>query len=127
MKVGNIVAAVLGAILRVVCTVAVVWFIYQGALTCYDYGYRIFTEPAVSSGTGRTVTVVIPKDMTAQEMGELFEGKGLIKDSKLFILQYYGSEFRKDIQPGTFQLSTAMTAEEMMEVMATPVTDEGES
>ena len=127
MKVGNIVAAVLGAILRVVCTVAVVWFIYQGALTCYDYGYRIFTEPAVSIGTGRTVTVVIPKDMTAQEMGELFEGKGLIKDSKLFILQYYGSEFRKDIQPGTFQLSTAMTAEEMMEVMATPVTDEGES
>ena len=127
MKAGNIVAAVLGAILRVVCTVAVVYFVYQGALMCYDYGYRIFTEPAVSSGTGRTVTVEIPKNMTAQEMGELFENKGLVEDSKLFILQYYASEFRKDIQPGTFQLSTAMTAEEMMEVMATPVTDEGVS
>lgn len=124
MKSTSIVAAILGAIFRVVCTVAVVYVIYQGAVLCYDYGYRIFTEPAVSTGTGRTVTVEIPQGMSAQEMGELFAGQGLVKDSKLFVLQYYASEYRKDIQPGTFELSTAMTAEEMMKVMATPVETE---
>ena len=90
-------------------------------MVCYDYGYRIFTEPAVSSGEGRKITVTIPKGMEAQEMGELFLSKGLIEDSTLFILQYYLSEYREDIQPGTFELSTAMTVEEMMEVMAAPV------
>ena len=127
MNSSNLVAAVFGAIFRVACTVLVVLVIYRGATVCYDYGYRIFTEPAVSSGTGRTVTVEIPEGMTAQEMAELFVNKGLVADSTLFVLQYYASEYRKDIQPGTFELSTAMTAEEMMEVMATPVTDGDES
>ena len=121
MKATSLIGAVFGAIFRVVCTVLAVMLIYKGAMVCYDYGYRIFTEPAVSSGEGRKITVTIPKGMEAQEMGELFLSKGLIEDSTLFILQYYLSEYREDIQPGTFELSTAMTVEEMMEVMAAPV------
>ena len=124
MKSDGLILAVFGTIFRVICTVAVIYVIYHGAVVCYDYGYRIFTEPAVSSGTGRKVTVEIPMGMSAQEMGELFADKGLVEDSKLFIMQYYASEYRKDIRPGTFELSTAMTAEEMMKVMATSVTDE---
>ncbi len=119
MNSGSLMGAVFGAIFRVVCAVLVVFVIYRGAVTCYDYGYRIFMESAVSAGEGREITVTIPADMSAAEMGELFASKGLIKDANLFVLQYYFSEFRKDIQPGTFELSTAMTAEEMMEVMAT--------
>ena len=119
MKTSSIVGAVLGAIFRVVCTVLIVYVIYKGAVFCYDYGYRIFTEPAISIGVGRTVTVTIPQGMSAKEMGELFADQGLVEDSKLFVLQYYASEYRKDIKPGTFELSTAMTAEEMMKVMAT--------
>lgn len=126
MKTSSLIGAVAGAVLRVLCTVLAVYVIYRGAIVCYDYGYRIFTEPAVATGVGRTVTVNIPMGMSAKEMGEMLQEKGLIEDSKLFILQYYLSEFRKDIQPGTFQLSSAMTAEEMMEVMATPVGEEGE-
>lgn len=127
MKSSNLIGAVFGAVFKVACTVLVVLLVYRGAMTCYDYGYRIFTEPAVSSGEGRAITVTIPKDMSAKEMGELLAGKGLVKDSNLFILQYYLSEFRKDIQPGTFELTTAMTAEEMMEVMATPQEEEEKS
>ena len=119
MKAGSIVGAILETIFRIVCTVLIVIAIYKGAVFCYDYGYRIFTEPAVSTGAGRTVTVTIPQGMSAKEMGELFENQGLVEDSTLFMLQYYASEYRKDIKAGTFELSTAMTAEEMMKVMAT--------
>lgn len=127
MKSDSVVAAVIGAFLRIVMTVVIVFLLYRGAMICYDYGYRIFTEPAVSAGAGRTVSVTIPKGMSASEMGALFAEKGLIKDEKLFVLQYYLSEFRTNIRSGTFQLSTAMTVEEMMEVMATPAEkDEGE-
>lgn len=118
MKVGSVIAAVLGAILRVVVAVAAVYVIYRGALLCYDYGYRIFTEPAVSSGEGRTVTVAITEEMSPADIGRLFESKGLVRDGRLFMLQYYLSEFREDVGPGIFELSTSMTAEEMMEAMA---------
>lgn len=117
MKPGNVIISVVGAIFRMAVIVFAVYAIYRGALLCYDYGYRIFTEPAVSSGEGRTVTVAITEDMSASEIGQLLENKGLIRDAKLFVLQYYLSEYRKDVKPGIFELSTSMTVEEMMAAM----------
>ena len=118
MKAVNIAATVVGMLLKVACLIAIVYGIYRGALLCYDYGYRVFPEPAISAGTGRTVPVTITEETTAQQLGEQLEQKGLVRDGRVFVVQYYLSEFRKDIQPGTYELSTAMTAEEMMEFIA---------
>lgn len=120
MKAKNVIVAVYGAIFRVVVAVLVAYVIYRGAEICYDYGYRIFTEPAVSAGEGRTVTVAITEDMSPADIGRLFESRGLVRDGRLFMIQYYLSEFRKDVGPGIFELSTSMTAEEMMEAMVIP-------
>ena len=118
MKAANLAGAVLGAILKVVFAVFVVYLVYTGASKCYDYGYRIFTEPAISSGEGRKITVTLTSAMSATEIGTTLQEKGLVRDGKLFALQYLLSEYKKDWKPGTYELSTAMTAEEMMEVMA---------
>lgn len=118
MKVVNIIFAVMGAILRVVAVVLVVFLIFRGTEICYDYGYRVFTEPAISVGDGRVVTVSISEDMSPWKIGELLESRGLVRDARLFALQYYLSEYMKDVKPGTFDLNTNMTAEEMMAVMA---------
>lgn len=126
MKAESIIGAVLGAIFRVVVAVFAVYVIYQGALLCYDYGYRIFTEPPVSPGEGRTVTVAVTEDMSPADIGRLFENRGLIRDARLFTIQYYLSEFRKDVRPGIFELSTSMTAEEMMEAMTVSAEDKQE-
>lgn len=118
MKTGRLMTAVFGAIFKVVVAVAAAFIIYRGAGICYDYGYRIFTEPAMSVGEGRTVSVTITKDMSPMEIGELMLNKGLTRDSKLFALQYLFSEYREDVKPGTYEVNTAMTAEEIMAVMA---------
>ncbi|MFQ8981694.1 MAG: aminodeoxychorismate lyase [Waltera sp.] len=87
---------------------------------CYDYGYRIFTEPAVSPREGRKVTVTLTSDMSATEIGTVtLQEKGSGKRcANCLHLQYLLSEYKKEWKPGTYELSTAMTAEEMMEVMA---------
>ena len=59
--------------------------------------------------------------MSPSDIGELFESKGLVKDGRLFMLQYYFSDFTKDVGPGVFELKTSMTGEEMMEAMAEAV------
>ena len=125
MKTGNMVVAVFGAIFRVVVTILLIFLIYRGAMLCYDYGYRIFTEPAVSSGEGRTVTVAVTESMSPSDIGKLFESKGLVRDARLFTLQYYLSEFKADVKPGVCELRTSMTSEEMMEAMT--VTEEKDS
>lgn len=124
MKTEKLVTAVLGAILKVVVVVAVVYIIYRGATMGYDYGYRIFTEPAMSSGEGRAVEVTLKPDMSAMEVGQMMEDKGLSRDAKLFALQYMLSEYKEEIQPGTYEVSTSMTAEEIMAAMVPAQTEE---
>lgn len=124
MKTSKLVAVVCSVILKVAVIVAVIFVIYRGAMLCYDYGYRIFAEPAISAGEGRSVTVTVTEDMTPKEIGTLLLSKGLIRDEKLFVLQYYFSEFQKEVKPGTFELTTAMTVEEMMEVMASQASED---
>ncbi len=114
----SVIGAVFGAIFRVGVVVFAVYAIYNGSMLAYDYGYRIFTEPAVSAGEGRSITVSVTEEMSPVDIGELFEKKGLVRDGRLFVLQYYLSEFQKDVGPGTFELSTSMTVEEMMKAMA---------
>lgn len=123
MKPINIIGAVAGVILKVVVVILAVYYTYQGAMVCYDYGYRVFAEPAVATGEGRKVTVTVTEEMSPLDIGKLFESRGLVRDARLFMLQYYFSEHLKDVKPGTFELSTAMTVEEMMAVMAAPSED----
>ncbi len=118
MKPTSIMSSVLGVIIKVLLTVLAVVVIYRGAEICFDYGYRIFMEKPMAEGEGKTVTVSITSDMSPKDIGVLFVSKGLIRDENLFVLQYYLSEFVKAVGPGTFELSTAMTVEEMMESMA---------
>lgn len=118
MKTKNLMSAVFGTVLKVAVTVAVVIIIYKGAVFGYDFGYRVFAESPMAAGEGRTVTVAITEGMSPKEIGEMMEAKGLVRDSKLFAIQYMLSEFRKDVKPGIYDLSTSMTPEEMMESMA---------
>ena len=45
-------------------------------------------------------------------------GLGLIKDKTLFKLQERFSEYHEKEKPGTYELSTSMTPEEMLTVMS---------
>lgn len=127
MKATSVIGAVLGTILRVVAVVAVIYLIYQGSEICYDYGYRIFNEPAMTSEEhAKTVRVTITSDMSAWDIGKLLESRGLIRDSKLFVLQYYLSENLKEVGPGVFDFNTAMTAEDMMAAMVQEKPEEEE-
>lgn len=118
MKTNQVFATVFSIVLKVIIIVAAILLIYKGAATAYDYGYRLFTEPAVSQGTGREVTVSITSGKSAKEVGQLLESKGLIRDAKLFVLQELISDYHGKIQPGIYTLSSSMTADEMLAIMA---------
>lgn len=127
MKTKNLMLAVFGAILKLVVAVAVVFVIYRGAAICYDYGYRIFTEPAMTTEeTSRTIQVTVTEDMSVMDIGELMQNKGLSRDGKLFALQYLLSEYREDVRPGTYEVNTAMTSEQIMAAMV-PTAEEAEN
>lgn len=123
----EIVGSVFGMAFKIIAAVLIVMFTYKYALLAYDYGYRIFGELPITSGEGRSVSVTIQEGADAKAVGEILENKGLIRDGELFILQELISDYHNEILPGTYELNTSMTAEQMLEIMSTePETTEDE-
>lgn len=114
----EIVASVFGMAVKIIFAVLVVMFVYKYAFVAYDYGYRIFGEKPITSGEGRTVTVMIPENADSKKVGEILETKGLIRDAQLFVIQEMISDHRGSLHAGVFELNTSMTAEQMLEVLA---------
>ncbi len=123
----EIVESVFSVAFKIVLVVVAAMFIYKYAVIAYDYGYRIFSEQPMTSGEGRKVEVPITEDMDVKEIGQVLENKGLIRDANLFRMQERLSENHGKIQPGLYELSTSMTAEEMITVMSEGALDEEES
>ncbi len=118
MKVSSLVSSVLNIIVKMALLCIVVIFVYKYSLKAYDFGYRVFAEPAVSSGTGTEITVAIVEGKSTMEIGEILEEKGLIRDAKVFYAQEMLSEYHGFLRPGIYTFSTAMTINEMLAEMA---------
>ena len=110
MKIREFVASILNFIIRALLLVAIIYGIKELCLKAYDYGYRIYSEPPMAEGEGVDIVVEIPMGCSAADTGKLLKEYGLIRDDKL--------------EPGTYVLSTSMTAEEMMKVMSPSVGEE---
>ena len=120
MKAGYLIGAAVETIIKVVVVAAVVIFIFRGAVKAYDFGYKVFADEPMSLSGGRTITVGVSENMTISDIAQMLEEKGLIEDAKLFVVQELLSAYHDEILPGIYDLSTTMTATEMLEIMATP-------
>lgn len=105
-------------ILKIAAVLALVLVVYNLGIKAYDFGYRIFAEEPIEIGEGRIISVSIVEGRTVAEIGDILEEKGLIRDANLFYFQEMFSEYRGDLKPGVYELSTSMTPYEMMAIMA---------
>lgn len=125
MNLKYVVASTAQIIIKLVLFAFIIMYILRAATAAYDYGYRVFTEPPMTFGDGRIISVYIEDGSSALDVGEMLQDKGLIRDGRLFMIQELLSEHHDRIQPGVYDLNTNMTAQEMLEVIAQePETDE---
>lgn len=127
MNTKQMILAVLGMICRVAVAVLVIVVVYKGAVTAYDYGYRVFQEPPVAEKPGMDISVEITVGKSALQIGQILEDKGLIRDAKLFYVQNLLSHYKDKLRAGTYTLNTSMTMEEMMEIMSAQEPEETEA
>lgn len=126
MKISHIIGGVLDTVVKVVLIAVIVVYAYKYALEAYNFGYRVFAEEPVSnSGSAKVISIYIPENATAMEIGEVLEENGLIKDARLFLVQELLSGHHDELREGKYELSSDMTPEEMIKVL-TADTGEGE-
>ena len=121
MNVKYLLVATLETIIKVAVIAGAIVFIFRGATQAYDFGYRVFADQPVSVTGGRTITVGIAENASVKDIAQMLQEKGLIEDSNLFIVQELLSAHHGKILPGIYDLSTEMTAGQMLEIMSTPV------
>ncbi len=124
MNVKYLIVTVVETIVKVVIIAAVIVFVMRGAAIAYDFGYRVFADTPVSVSGGRTITVGVAEDASIKDIAEMLVEKGLIEDANLFVVQELLSAHHGDILPGIYDLSTDMTAQQMLEIMSTPTEKE---
>lgn len=127
MNAKYLIVAMIETIIKIAVIAAAVVFVFRGATQAYDFGYRVFADQPVSVSGGRTITVGVSESASVKEIAEMLEERGLIEDSKLFIVQELLSAYHNKILPGIYDLSTDMTAEQMLEIMSTPTGEEENS
>ena len=118
MNIRKIGLGLLDATVKIVFVIIVVMLIMRYSKLAYNYGYHIFNQTAVSSGTGRTVSFTVGSGDSVATIAENLSSVGLITDKTLFRLQERFSEYHGKEQPGTYELSTAMTPDEMLAIMS---------
>ena len=118
MKSRKIVYTIFKTCIAFVIFIIIAGLAYKLCEKSYKFGYRIFAEEPLSPAPGITVSVAIVEGKSAMEIGKILEEKGLIRSAYLFYLQEAVSSYHGKLKPGVYELSTAMTAEQMMAVMA---------
>lgn len=103
----------------VMLALLVVYGTVSVATVAYDYGYRVFTEPAMEEEPGKDVSITIENGMNGTEIGKVLKDNGLVRDENLFNIQLKLSAYADKIIPGKYTLNTSMTAKDMMIVMST--------
>lgn len=127
MDLKQFLGAVVAMVVRIAIAAAVIVVVFRLAVQAYDFGFRIFAEPPIAEGNGRTVSVVVLEGNDAMDIGNMLEEKGLIRDAKLFYVQERLSNYHNLIQPGVYELNTAMTIEQMINIMGGEEVPAGET
>ncbi len=120
ISIGSVIDTVGSIVIYIILAVAIIVVASQ-AKRYYDIGYGIFSQQAIDApGTGRDVTVEVTQEMASSSklLGEALADAGLVESSTVFVVQARVSDYAKAIVPGTYTLSTEMTTEQMLSVLA---------
>lgn len=126
-QVGKAGLVIAGGVFRTALYICVAVLIFWIGKTTYQFGYDVFNQQAMSPGAGQEVTVVIPEGSSVFDIGKTLESKGLIEDARVFFIQEKLSNYKGQLKPGTYLLSTAYTPTRIMGILAGDEEQEGVS
>ncbi len=89
--------------------------LFEGTTKGYEFGHEIFFATAVDEGAGIEKTVAIPRGQSTAETAHMLKQSGLIVNELAFQVQKKFYDY--DINPGMYQLNTAMTSKEILQLL----------
>jgi len=117
MNAKQLLGAISATIIKIALAAVIIVAVFRLAVYAYDFGYQVFADVPVSEGEGRIVNVVISQGQNSRDLAKMLEQKGLINDANAFYIYERLSDYKDKLQPGVYELSTSMKAEEMLQIV----------
>ena len=117
------------SVIHIVVYILVIFIFIRVATLAYDFSYQVFGNPFMSRYNEEIVQVDIPEGSTVSDVSRTLADHDLIKYSLAFSLRMRLAKLSDSIQPGSYEMSRTMTADEIMSMITTPqttVTNAGE-
>ena len=114
----NLVISIATTAAKVAVAAFIIVHAFDIAKTAYEFGFRVFTEEPMTGDPGVNYTVTLTEETEPKQVAEALEEFGLIRDKDLFYVQYLLSEQKDKLVPGSYELNTSMTADELLIIMA---------
>ena len=116
-RVGNAGVIVAGGAFKIALYVCIVVLIIWLGRLSYQFGHDIFDQQPMSPGEGQEITVY--------DIAKTLESKGLVEDAKVFWVPEKLSNYKGQMKPGTYLLSTAYEPSRLLAIMAGDAEQEG--
>lgn len=114
-SISSVVRTVINISINILVVAIVMMLIYTYAGKAYEFGKEIFDDTAIdTTENAKSVVVTIPKNASNSDVAGIIAKAGLVENKNVFLIQLMLSEYKDEVVPGTYALSTADTPTEIM-------------
>lgn len=104
-------------LLRLLLFAAIVVFLFQTGRYAYGFGYQLYSNQGAEAPPGTDLAVVIYEEQSVEEIAQMLEKFGLIKDKRVFLIQERLSKYHGEIIPGNYVLNTSFSGNKIIDIL----------
>ena len=105
-------------LIRLLVLVLMIIIIAWLGRAAYRISYAVVKEEAADEAPGKDATVTIPEDAGIREVASILYEAELIDNQMVFVIQERLSAYHGEIKPGTYELNSSYTPNQICTVLA---------
>lgn len=122
-EINAITGTIIGVSGKLIIYALVILLLVEGMTRGYAFGHEVFYATAMEPEPGVRYSLTIPEKQSAAETARLLKDVGLIRNEYAVQIQMWFYDY--EAYPGTYELSTAMTSKEILQILnVKPETEE---
>ena len=114
-EINAITGTIIGISGKLILYALVILLLVEGITRGYAFGHEVFYATAMEPSPETRYALTIPEGQTTAETAKLLKDVGLVKNEYAVQIQMWFYDY--ETYPGTYELSTAMTSKEILQIL----------
>ncbi|SHO53983.1 endolytic transglycosylase MltG [Anaerocolumna xylanovorans] len=118
----KVISTILKILLNILFYTIVIILLVKISGMAHDFGYQVFGKVTASEAPGHDAAIQVKKGESTMNIASKLEVNGIIVNKYSFFLKAKLKKY--NLMPGTYELNTSMTYDEIFNVLTVPSSEE---